>query len=89
MIELHMRVPNKVYYVNWKGRGATRVIEPYRIFWGSTEFHPEDQWLIECLDCEDSVLKTFALKDIHLEPSPEILTEEELKELQQLNPELK
>lgn len=89
MIELHLRVPNAVYYVNWKGRGAKRVIEPYRIFWGSNEYHPEPQWLVECMDCEDKSLKMFALKDIHLNPSPETLTEEDLKELQELNPDLK
>lgn len=64
MIQLHFRVPNKVMYKNWKGVIAERVIMPYRMYFGATEYHPEEQWLLEahCLDKEE--LRTFAMKDM-------------------------
>lgn len=64
LIELFFRVPNKVQYKNWKGEIAERTIMPYHVFFGATEYHEEEQWLLEahCLDKEE--LRTFALKDM-------------------------
>lgn len=59
-----MRVPNRVMYRNWKGNTNERTIVPLKVFYGSTEFHPEAQWLLEaqCLDKKE--LRLFALKDM-------------------------
>ena len=56
----------KVYYVNWKGVGAIRNIIPKRLFFGSTEYHPEEQWLLEVFDCDKLECRTFAMKDIRV-----------------------
>ena len=54
-------------YTNWRGERRTRAIFPITIEFGSTEWHPEKQWLLSALDLEDEHLteKKFALKDIH------------------------
>jgi hypothetical protein len=48
-------------YVNWKGERRERAVAPSRLFWGSTEWHPEPQWLVEALDVEKQTQRTFAL----------------------------
>lgn len=52
-----------VCYRNWRGVERCREIRPVRIFWGRTEWHPEEQWLLEAVDTEDGQTKQFALKD--------------------------
>lgn len=53
-------------YTNWKGVRRERVILPLRIEFGSTEYHPEMQWLLRALDMEDDEKeKWFAMKDVH------------------------
>jgi hypothetical protein len=50
-----------VRYVNWRGEESGRRILPHGMRWGSTEWHPEDQWLIQATDLKDNKLKEFAL----------------------------
>lgn len=50
-----------VTYTNWKGETRSRKIIPYELWHGSTQWHPEPQWLVSALDCEDGVRKDFAL----------------------------
>lgn len=57
-----------VTYTNYRGETATRKIQPSRLFWGSTEWHPEPQWLLEAWDFGKSAVRVFALKD--MEPAP-------------------
>ena len=64
MHQLHFRVANKVQYRNWKGVIAERTIMPYRMFFGATEYHPEEQWLLEAHCLDKNELRTFALKDM-------------------------
>jgi predicted DNA-binding transcriptional regulator YafY len=52
-------------YTNWKGERSNRTILPTRMYWGSNEWHKEDQWLLEAHDIEKGALRNFALKDIH------------------------
>lgn len=47
-------------YTNWRGETAERTIIPRRVFFGSNEWHPEPQVLIEALDCDKGVVRTFA-----------------------------
>jgi hypothetical protein len=52
-------------YTNWRGvRGIRRILPPFRIYWGSTEYHAEPQHLLEAVDT-DKGKRTFAMKDIH------------------------
>jgi hypothetical protein len=53
-----------VVYTNYRGETAVRKIVPERIWFGSTEWHPKDQWLLDALDVEKQAKRSFALKDI-------------------------
>lgn len=53
-----------ILYTNYKGETALRKIIPERIWFGSTEWHPEDQWLLDAHDLEKDALRNFAMKDI-------------------------
>lgn len=55
--------PIKVLYRNWRGETAIRTITPWGVEWGSTDFHPEPQWLLTCLDHDKSAGRTYALRD--------------------------
>lgn len=53
-------------YTNWRGETAIRTVIPIRLMFGTTEWHPEPQWLLEALDPEKDADRLFALKDIKL-----------------------
>ncbi len=53
-----------VIYTNWRGETAERTIIPVSIFWGKTEWHPEEQWLLKVWDTEREAYRDYALKDI-------------------------
>ena len=54
----------KVTYKNWRGKEGIRRILPIRIFYGSTEWHPEEQWLIEVYDLDKKAKRDYALRDL-------------------------
>lgn len=54
----------KILYTNWRGEKAVRAIIPKTIYFGSTQWHPEKQWLLRALDVEKNETRDFALKDI-------------------------
>jgi len=54
----------RVLYTNYRGETALRTIVPERMYFGSTEWHPEPQWLLEALDLEKGQNRTFAMKDV-------------------------
>lgn len=56
--------PIKVRYTNYRGQTAIRTIIPIRFLFGSTEHHPNEQWLVEVWDIEKGAPRTYALKDI-------------------------
>lgn len=53
-----------ITYRNWRGEFGRREIAPIRLIWGSNEWHPEPQWLIEAWDIGKSEIRTFALSGI-------------------------
>lgn len=55
--------PITLTYTNWKGETAQRTIIPRRVWWGSTEWHPEPQWLLTAFDVGKEAERDFALKD--------------------------
>lgn len=55
--------PVKIDYVNWRGEQYVRSVEPQSIWFGSTRWHPEKQWLMKARG-EDGALKDYAMKDI-------------------------
>lgn len=65
----HLQLPSgdkhlRILYTNWRGETAERVILPISIRFGSTEWHPEPQWLLLALDVEKNMEREFALTDI-------------------------
>lgn len=48
-------------YVNWKGEASYRTIAPMTIFYGSTMYHQEDQWLMVAYDLDKTNLRIFAM----------------------------
>lgn len=51
-------------YKNWRGQTDVRMVtRPGPIFWGSNEFHTEEQWLFTAYDLEKKADRTFALRD--------------------------
>jgi len=53
-----------IRYRNWKGEISDRRIEPGRLYFGTTEHHPERQWLLHVFDFDKRDYRTFAVKDI-------------------------
>ena len=61
---LEMDTPIRVRYTNWKGETDDRTIIPYQVWFGSTEYHPDSQWLVTAHDVKKGALRDFALKDM-------------------------
>jgi predicted DNA-binding transcriptional regulator YafY len=55
----------QIDYTNYRGERGFRRIYPLRLIYGSNEFHPEPQWMIEAFDVDRGIPRTFALEDIH------------------------
>jgi predicted DNA-binding transcriptional regulator YafY len=55
-----------IRYTNWEGKTSIRHIIPYPkgIFYGSTEWHEQKQWLLPAWDLNKNAERTFAMKDI-------------------------
>ena len=51
-------------YVNWEGKRAVRTVMPIKIWYGHTEWHKKDQWLLKAHDIEKDADRDFAVKDI-------------------------
>ena len=58
--------PFNFQYTNWKGKFGNRSVDgdTTRIYWGKTEWHPEEQWLMEAIDLDKGEKRTFAMKDM-------------------------
>lgn len=53
-----------IVYTNYRGETGERKIVPKKIWFGSTEWHPEEQWLLDTYDVEKQADRSFAMKDI-------------------------
>lgn len=53
-----------VKYKNYRGEVANRKIIPLSFKVGSTEYHREEQLLLEVWDLEKNAFRTYAVKDI-------------------------
>ena len=56
--------PLTIVYTNWRGETAERRILPTGIWFGSTEWHPEPQWLVKAIDVEKNAERDFAWNGI-------------------------
>jgi hypothetical protein len=53
-----------VTYTNYRGETAERRIMPTgkSLHYGSTEWHPKPQWLLEAYDCDKKENRVFAME---------------------------
>lgn len=74
--EIKVIPPAVIDYTNHRGERSLRAISPTAnpIFYGSTTWHTEEQWLLEAWDLEKGQLRTFAVKDIHAWKTPKEAT---------------
>lgn len=54
----------RILYTNWKGETAYRNIIPMNIEYKSTEWHKEEQWILNAIDVDKNAERGFAVKDI-------------------------
>ena len=54
----------KILYTNWKGETAYRNIIPKNIEFKSTEWHKQEQWILNAFDVDKQADRSFAVKDI-------------------------
>ncbi len=54
----------EISYTNYRGETAERSILPQRVWFGSTDWHPEPQWLLDAIDVDKCAERSFALRDI-------------------------
>lgn len=56
-------------YTNYRGERSERRVVPERIWFGSTDWHPGPQWLMDAFDLDREAMRSFAMTDIHkIEP---------------------
>jgi predicted DNA-binding transcriptional regulator YafY len=53
-----------ILYTNYRGETSVRRIIPRRIRFASTEWHPQEQWLLDAYDVDRQADRSFALKDV-------------------------
>lgn len=60
-------VINHFYYTNHRGERRLRRMIPLCLRFGTTQYHKDAQWLLECLDCERIAdYRTLTLKDVEI-----------------------
>ena len=59
-----------VEYTNYRGETARRIIIPIRMWWGSTEWHPQEQWMLTAWDVEKEARRDFAWQDMKPAQNP-------------------
>lgn len=54
----------RIKYKNYRGEVGFRDILPKKIWYGSTDWHKDEQWLLDAIDLKKDALRNFAIKDI-------------------------
>lgn len=54
----------KICYTNYRDETSIREIIPKKIWFGTTEWHSENGWLLDAFDIEKNADRSFALKNI-------------------------
>lgn len=55
----------QIYYTNYRGEQKIYRIIPHTMFFGHTQYHLDDQWLLDATDVDRNTVRTFAVKDVH------------------------
>lgn len=51
-------------YTNHRGETSLRKILPIRLWFGSTAWHPDPQWLLEGFDLDKQATRDFAMEGV-------------------------
>jgi predicted DNA-binding transcriptional regulator YafY len=51
-------------YTNYRGETGHRRVIPKKVWFGATEWHPVQQWLLEAFDLDVQEIRNFAVRDI-------------------------
>lgn len=54
-----------VDYTNHRGERAIRQIMPIRLYFGSTQWHPQEQWMLEVYDHDKDAVRDYAIAGVH------------------------
>ena len=54
----------RIVYSNYRHEISVRTIIPERLWFGSTTWHPQPQWLLDAIDVEKGERRSFAMSDI-------------------------
>ncbi|TAL51163.1 hypothetical protein EPN81_00685 [Patescibacteria group bacterium] len=54
----------EILYTNYRNETALRRIVPRAIRFGSSDWHPEPQWLLDAYDLQKNAERSFAMSDI-------------------------
>lgn len=63
-MEQDLKQKIRICYTNYKGETAIREIIPIKIWYGSTDWHPEEGWLMDAYDINKKSERSFSIKDI-------------------------
>lgn len=63
-LDINEKESVKIIYTNYRGKKSERIIKPVSLWYGSTEWHTEEQWLLHAIDLEKDAERDFAMKDI-------------------------
>lgn len=53
-----------ILYTNYRGKTAIRQVIPKNICFEKTDWHPDEQWILEAFDLEKNANRGFTMKDI-------------------------
>lgn len=54
-----------INYTNYRGIRSSRVVVPTQVWFGSTVYHDDEQWLLDAYDVGKKQDRTFAINDVH------------------------
>jgi hypothetical protein len=53
-----------IRYRNYRGEDSLRRVLPLKIWFGTSEWHPKRQWLMDAYDYNRNAYRTFALQNV-------------------------
>lgn len=80
--------PVEFVYRNWRDVVSRRHVVPIRIWFGTTGFHPDQQWFLRAYDLEKAEYRDFAFSDISPQAAPRSIRQRFANFLNDLREEL-
>lgn len=59
-------------YTNYRGVPSVRYATPKRWWFGSTEYHPDPQWIMSAMDHDKGQMRDFAVSDCNFSISEQL-----------------